>query len=178
MEIANHLKMIEHEPHHWRVVYPYDVLANEELFMKGKDLHNSNPIEAERIYRQVMANCGELYIDALTHLGIILNKRMEGTGLTYIIQAYTHSRTLFPDEFEEGKDFLLYESRGNAFVLTAYYTMAYELMKVKKWKESLEIFEFLMLINPKDNYGASRWIPQLKEKIKAQEAEEKITKNN
>lgn len=164
MQEANHLIMVEYEAHHWRVMYPTVVLKNEALFQEGKALHTSNAAQAERIYRQVMANCGELYIDAISHLGVLLNQRASGTGTMYIIQAYLHARTLFPDSFKEGQDYLLYESRGNAFVLNAYYLMANELKKVKRNQEALEIFEFLVLINPKDNHGANRWIEELKGK--------------
>lgn len=178
MEDPNHLIMVEYEPRHWQVMYPKVVLDNDELFKKGRDLHGSNPQEAERIYRQVMANCGELHIEALCYLGMILNNQSAGRGLTYIIQAYTHSRLLFPTEFKEGRDVLPCNGRGNAFVLTSYYAMGSELMKVGKFKEALAIFEFLLLINPADDYGASKWIPPLKEKMKAQEAEEHTIKNN
>lgn len=162
---ANCLKMIEHEPKHWRVVYPVVVLNNEELFKKAKSFHTTDPEQAERLYRRVMMNCGELYLDATSHLGMLLNNRKEGTGTMYIMQAYVHARLLFPNEFKEGRDFLIYDSTGNAFVLNAYYAMAMELRKVAKHEEALEIFEFLLLINPKDNHGASRWVQQLKDII-------------
>lgn len=165
MHEANHLIMIQYQKNYWRVMYPTSVLENEELFQKGKSLHISDPPMAEKIYRQVMVNCGELYIDAISHLGILLNQRSEGTGLTYIVQAFSHSRALFPKEFDENVDFLPYESRGNAFVLNAYYLMAEELKKVRRFPEALELYEFLLKINPKDNHGAARWVQPLKDAI-------------
>lgn len=158
------LRMIEISPNYWRVVYPEIVLINEENFQLAKQYHVSDPDRAEKGYRQIMADCGDLYIDALTHLGMLLNNRNSGFGLPYIVQAFTQARLLFPNEFIEGKDFLLYESRGNAFVLTAYYVMGYELMKAKNHDQALDIFEFLIKINPKDNHGAQRWIDQIKQK--------------
>jgi hypothetical protein len=178
MQEPNHLIMVEYEPRHWQVMYPAVVFDNDELFKKGRDLHASNPKEAERIYRQVMATCGELHIEALCYLGMILNSQSAGRGLTYIVQAYTHSRLLFPNEFKEGRDVLPYSCRGNAFVLTSYYAMGSELIKVSKNKEALAIFEFLFLIDPEDVYGAGKWIPQLKKVIKEDEEKAKIVKNN
>ncbi|OGX87415.1 hypothetical protein BEN47_10825 [Hymenobacter lapidarius] len=161
------LRMIEYQPRHWRVVYPAVVLQHETLFQQGKALHSVAPLEAERIYRQIMAVCGELHLDAVSHLGMLLNNRTPGLGLTYLMQAFMQARLLFPKAFEEGRDVLLYESTGNGFVLTAYYAMGMELQKAKKWTEALALFEFLVLINPKDNHGAGRWIAGLKEWIAA-----------
>ena len=159
------LKMIEVEPHYWRVVYPEVVLKNESLFKQAKEFHTADPTRAEKGYRQVMANCGELYIDATSHLGMLLNNRKEGFGTMYIVQAYTQARLIFPDDFVEGRDLLVYESVGNGFILTAYYVMAMELTKVNKDQEALDIFGFLLKINPKDNHGAKRWTGVLRERI-------------
>ncbi|SHL90226.1 hypothetical protein [Hymenobacter psychrotolerans] len=131
------LRMIEYQPRHWRVVYPAVVLEHEALFQQGKALHITAPQEAERIYRRIMAACGELHLDAVSHLGMLLNNRTPGLGLTYLMQA----RLLFPKAFEEGRDVLLYESTGNGFVLTAYYAMGVELQKAKRWAEALALFE-------------------------------------
>lgn len=159
--------MIEYQPRHWCVVYPAVVLQHEALFQQGKAFHTAAPLEAERIYRHIMAACGELHLDAVSHLGMLLNNRMPGLGLTYLMQAFMQARLLFPKAFEEGRDVLLYESTGNGFVLTAYYAMAMELQKARKWAEALALFEFLVKINPKDNHGAGRWIAGLKELITA-----------
>ncbi|GAB3585729.1 hypothetical protein [Hymenobacter daeguensis] len=161
----DYLHMIEYQPRHWRVVYPTVVLQHEALFQKAKALHTTAPLEAERLYRQIMAACGELHLDAVSHLGMLLNSRTPGLGLTYLMQAFMQARLLFPKAFAEGRDVLLYESTGNGFVLTAYYAMGVELRKAKRWAEALALFEFLVLINPKDNHGAGRWIPALKELV-------------
>ena len=60
--------MIEYQPRHWRVVYPAVVLQHDALFQQGKALHTVAPLEAERICRQIMAACGELHLDAVSHL--------------------------------------------------------------------------------------------------------------
>lgn len=159
--------MIEYQPGHWRVVYPVVVLQHEALFQQGKVLHTAAPLEAESIYRRIMAACGELHLDAVSHLGMLLNNRTPGLGLTYLMQAFMQARLLFPKAFEEGRDVLLYESTGNGFVLTAYYAMGVELQKAKRWAEALALFEFLVLINPKDNHGAGRWIAGLKDQVAA-----------
>ena len=101
---------------------------------------------------------------------MLLNNRTPGLGTTYLAQAFLRARLIFPDTFEEGRDFLLYESTGNGFVLTAYYVMGLELQKVKRWAEALALFEFLVQVNPKDNHGASRWIGPLKERLAAEAA--------
>jgi hypothetical protein len=170
MDAADTLILVEYQPRHWRVMYPTVVLQHEALFQQGKALHKSAPLEAERIYRQVMAACGELHLDAVSHLGILLNNRTPGLGTTYLAQAFLRARLIFPEEFEEGRDFLLYESTGNGFVLTAYYVMGLELQKVKRWAEALALFEFLVQVNPKDNHGAGRWIGPLKERLAAEAA--------
>lgn len=159
--------MLEYRPRHWRVVFPLVVLQHHPLFEQARKLHQVAPQEAERIYRHIMAACGELHLDAVSHLGMVLNARAPGTGLAYILQAFLQARLLFPRLFEEGRDFLLYESPGNAFILNAYYAMGSELQKARKWADALGLFEFLMLINPPDEYGAGKWIPRLKELVAA-----------
>lgn len=83
MDAADTLILVEYKPRYWRVMYPTVVLQHEALFQQGKALHLSAPLEAERIYRQVMAACGELYLDAVSHLGMLLNNRTPGLGTTY-----------------------------------------------------------------------------------------------
>ena len=160
--------MIEHQPRYWRVVYPAVVLQSEALFQQGRALHTTQPVEAEHIYRQIMVACGELHLDAVSHLGMLLNARTPGMGLMYIVQAFLQARLLFPKSFEEGRDFLLYDSSGNSFILNAYYAMGFELQKGRKWADALGLFEFLVLINPADEYGAGKWISRLKELVAAE----------
>lgn len=160
--------MIEYKPRHWRVVFPLVVLQHHDLFQQARKLHTAAPLEAERIYRHIMAACGELHLDAVSHLGMVLNSRTPGMGLMYIVQAFLKARLLFPKSFEEGRDFLLYESPGNAFILNAYYAMGSELQKGRKWADALGLFEFLVLINPADEYGAGKWIARLRELVAAE----------
>lgn len=161
------LRLVEYKPRHWRVVYPAVVLQNHPLFEQARKLHTAAPQEAERLYRQIMAVCGELHLDAVSHLGMLLNARTPGMGLMYIVQAFIQARLLFPKAFEEGRDFLLYESAGNAFILNAYYAMGSELQKARKWADALGLFEFLVLINPADEYGAGKWLARLRELVAA-----------
>lgn len=149
------------------MVYSAVVLQHQPLFEQARKLYVTAPQEAERLYRQIMAACGELHLDAVSHLGMLLNARTPSMGLMYIVQAFLQSRLLFPKSFEEGRDFLLYESAGNAFVLNAYYAMGSELQKGRKWVDALGLFEFLVLINPADEYGAGKWLARLHELIAA-----------
>ena len=55
MDAADTLILVEYQPRYWRVMYPTVVLQHEALFQQGKALHTAAPLEAERIYRQVMA---------------------------------------------------------------------------------------------------------------------------
>lgn len=161
------LRMVEHEPRHWRVLLPPMVRAHEALFQQAKARHTTHPAEAERLYRQIMVACGEGHLDAVSHLGMLLNARSPGTGLTYLVQAFTQARLLFPTAFEEGRDVLRYECVGNGFVLNAYYAMGLELQKVRKWAEALALFEFLVKINPQDHHGAGRWLGPLRQQVAA-----------
>jgi len=56
MDAADTLILVEYQPRHWRVMYPTVVLQHEALFQQGKALHTAAPLEAERIYRQVMGS--------------------------------------------------------------------------------------------------------------------------
>lgn len=160
--------MREYRPRHWQVMCPAVVVQHHPQFQQARVLHTTAPLEAERLYRQIMAACGELHLDAVSHLGMLLNARTPGMGLMYIVQAFLQSRLLFPNAFAEGRDFLLYESPGNAFILNAYYAMGSELQKGRKWADALGLFEFLVLINPADEYGAGKWIARLKELVAAE----------
>jgi tetratricopeptide (TPR) repeat protein len=161
----NGLRMVEHEPRQWRVLLPPVVQEQATRFQQAKARHTTHPVEAEQLYRQIMVACGERHLDAVSHLGMLLNARSPGTGLTYLVQAFTQARLLFPKAFEEGRDVLRYECAGNGFVLNAYYAMGLELQKARKWADALALFEFLVKINPQDHHGASRWLGPLRQQV-------------
>jgi hypothetical protein len=89
---------------YWKLCYPEIVNESFEDFYQALDIMDFKPKRAEKIFRKIIAVCGNGHIDAILHLGFLYNdigKNIEGNAL--VNKAHAIALDSIPTEFNEEK---------------------------------------------------------------------------
>jgi tetratricopeptide (TPR) repeat protein len=139
---------------YWETFYPDKIDTFFENFWDAVELMDTDSKQAERIFKNIITNCGNGHLDAILHLGFLYletGKIIEGNAL--VIKAYKIAKEAFPDSFNPNIDQLRWIRIANRPILRAIHSYGLELIKEGKFEKAIEEFEFIININPNDNQG-------------------------
>ena len=138
----------------WSFVYSpkYDQLMDRfgegvELWRRGQDKF------AEKIYKEVIGEYPE-FIDAYHHLGL-LYEALDKDELAFEnwMKGYQIGRRTLPPGFILGRDLLRWGCLENRPFLRCAHAFGLCFFDRGNLAKSIEIFEFIILVNPNDNQG-------------------------
>jgi tetratricopeptide (TPR) repeat protein len=139
---------------HWRTVYPEVTELYDELFYEAIEQMGQEPLKAERKLKKIITACGNGHLDAILHLGLLLNDRnkpIEGNAL--ITKAYILAKEAIPADFIPGYDDLLWSHFDNRPVLQSLWSFGMECQQAKDYERAIKEFNFCMRLNPCDDKG-------------------------
>ena len=141
-------------PNEWEFVYPriyYDLM---DEFHAGCEFHEEMDLDkAERSFKGVLAQMPE-HLDAIHHLAIVVSERdLTEQARDLWFQAVSIGRKAFPQEFELGRDRLVWGWLENRPFLRCLHGLALARYDNGEVEEALRLFQELLSLNPNDNQG-------------------------
>jgi len=148
------LKVEEVARHEWEFIYPpeYDELMGK--FDEAIELWERNHIKsAEKIYKEVIAEFPE-FIDAYHHLAILYEESgRDRLAFESWLKGYQIGKQVFPHNFTPGKDLLRWGVLENRPFLRCTHALALCFFDGGNLAKGIELFEFIISVNPNDNQG-------------------------
>jgi tetratricopeptide (TPR) repeat protein len=139
---------------HWTTHHPPEVETRFEEYYEAVHLMDYDPKKAEKIFKKIIADCGNGHLDAITHLGLLYidtGKIKEGNAL--ITRAHEIAVDAFPGDFAAGIDKLSWDIMENRPILRAFQCYGLERVKEHRYDLAMQEFQFLQKINPEDDQG-------------------------
>jgi tetratricopeptide (TPR) repeat protein len=139
----------------WITIYSDAVQRNTEKMWEAYDLLGSNAKMAEKIFREIIAECGNCALEAFNDLGELFlesNRIVEAAGT--FAKAYEIAKSTIPKDFKVGKDRIPWGFLENRPLLRAFCNNGFQLFEEERFEEASQIFHFILQVNPDDNQGA------------------------
>lgn len=136
-------------------IFPEALSNNFEMFYKGVDLMGSNPISAEKIFRDLVQKYPNAHIDAYIHLAYIYynrNKFLEGD--TFTTRAYYICKVVLEQNSQINEYKIDWGIIENRPFLRACMMMGEMQNRYGNYEEAIKYFEFAIEKNPRDNQGS------------------------
>jgi len=148
------LKLSRVAPHKWKFVYPDIHNDLRPQFHSGCESYEEGDLdEAERIFRVVLTQMPD-HLDAIHHLALILSERsLTDQAHDLWNQSVRIGRKAFPQNFEPGRDRLVWAWLENRLVLRCLHGLALTRYEAGEIEEALRLFQELLSLNPNDNQG-------------------------
>jgi tetratricopeptide (TPR) repeat protein len=135
-------------------VFPEALSDNSEIFYKGVELMDSNPITAENFFRDLIQRHPNAHIDAyiqLAHLYYDRNKFIEGDS--FATRAYYIGEAVLEENVKNNDYQIEWGVIENRPFLRACVMMGEMQNRYGNYENALQYFEFIIKKNPRDNQG-------------------------
>lgn len=139
---------------YWMIKYPACVHERFEEFWNAVEQMHSNPSAAEEGLKKLITECPNAHMDALLHLGFLLNETgrdVEGAAL--ISKAYSIALQAIPDDFDDEQGQIPWGIMENRPFLRAFHAEILEMMKNADYAPAADKCGFVLGVNPNDNQG-------------------------
>ncbi len=154
MEKEKILKVEHTGDHEWEFAYPpqYDELLDK--FEKGIDLWRIGRFRsAKKIYKELIEGFPG-FIDAYHHLGLLYEKEgRDRLAFESWLKGYQIGKQAFPRDFTPGKDLLRWGFLDNRPFLRCTHALGLCFFDGGNFAKGIELFEFIISVNPDDNQG-------------------------
>lgn len=138
----------------WEFVYPPKYEQLQDRFHEGIELWEVGDLKlAEKIYKEVIQECPE-FIDAYHHLGLVYEELdKEELAFDSWLTGYRMGRQVLPSYFMPGKHLLRWARLDNRPFLRCTHAFGLYFFQRGNLAKDMEIFEFMISVNPNDNQG-------------------------
>lgn len=148
------LKIEKVEKNKWVFVYPPKHRQFEDKFFQAVDLWQKGNIKsAQKIYQEIIKEVPE-FIDAYDQLALIYGEKGKfRLALESWIEGYELGMKALPKGFVPGKDLLEWGWLENRAFLRCAYSVGLYFFDRGNLAKGMELFQFIISVNPKDNQG-------------------------
>lgn len=145
----------------WRTIHPEIMEGFREDFWEAVEIIDSNPKKAEKVLKKVIYACGNAHIDAILHLGFLMNdtgRPLEGNALIH--KAHKIALEALPGDFNPKEERIYWGDHDNRPLLRTFHAVGLEYMNENQHERAIEKFSFILNVNPGDNQGVRFLIPE------------------
>ncbi|MEI6949933.1 hypothetical protein V9K67_22290 [Paraflavisolibacter sp. H34] len=145
----------------WRMVYPDIVEQYSEEFWNAVETMDYQPKQAEKTLKRIISLTGSAHMDAILHLGFLLNdtkRKIEGNAL--ICKANGIALEAIPESFNSRRDKIHWGFYENRPLLRTFHAVGVEYMQEGRYEKAIATFDFMLRVNPSDNPGVRYLLPQ------------------
>lgn len=139
----------------WEFIFPPSMGNKDvfDLFWEGVDFLDYNDLEAEKIFKKIIAK-HPFHIDAYNHLSIAFrNQNKTFESLLTAEKSYKIGKACFPKEFKKGKDKLIWSCLDNRPFLRACQCYGLENQYHNDFDLAIKLYEEILTLNENDNQG-------------------------
>ncbi|MES2388165.1 MAG: hypothetical protein V4543_09190 [Bacteroidota bacterium] len=145
----------------WTFVQPAITEKIFDVYYRAADIAGTDPKNAEMLYKAIIEGCGNGHLDAIIQLGALFfetERHIEGNAMMH--KAHQVAQQSIPKEFKPGKHKIEWGFMANRPLLRAFHAGGLEYMKEEQYRKALEVFLFLLKVNPNDNQGVRMLLPE------------------
>lgn len=148
------LKVEQTGEHEWEFIYPPEYNELMDKFHEGIELWETDHTNsAKKIYKEVIEEFPE-FIDAYHHLAILYEEEDKNQlAFKNWLEGYRIGKQAFPPDFIPGRDLLRWGILENRPFLRCTHALGLYFLERENFAKALELFEFIISVNPNDNQG-------------------------
>jgi len=148
------LKVEEVEKHEWEFIYPPVYRELIDKFHEGIELWETGHTRAaEKIYKKIIEEFPG-FIDVYHHLGLLYEESgRDRLAFENWLKGYQMGKDCFPRNFTPGKDLLRWGFLDNRPFLRCTHALGLCFFDGGNLARAIELFEFIISVNPNDNQG-------------------------
>lgn len=153
-EVEKMLKVEEVEKHQWEFSYPPVYRELMDKFDGSLELwETGHPRAAEKIYKEILKEFPG-FIDAYHHLGLLYEEAgRDRLAFENWLKGYQIGKACFPRNFTPGRDLLRWGVLDNRPFLRCTHALGLCFLDGGNLAKGIELFEFIISVNPNDNQG-------------------------
>lgn len=153
------LRIEEVEKHKWVFVYPSKLRKLEDRFFQAADLWQKGNINsAQKIYQEIIKKAPE-FIDVYDQLAVIYGEKGElRLAFENWLKGYQLGMEALPQNFVAGQDLLEWGWLENRAFLRCAYSVALYFFDRGHLAKGMELFGFIISVNPNDNQGVRSFL--------------------
>lgn len=138
----------------WEFIYPSELNPLITQFDQvAKDLTRSNAEQALKLFNALKKQLPQ-YIDLYNLIALIHMWRKEyEEAIDTIETGLDHIKQLFPDDFFKEQPLVEWSIQSNRPFLSCLSKLGISLTYTKRYRDAIDIFEQLMMMNPQDHLG-------------------------